>query len=115
VLVAACRPFEHAFECAFDGQDRQGALTCWPLGVLRHLGPRFTCNLIHDRVVANVHSQFERQMPRSVVEDHLGRKATRAEITPAWRAAHLLERVARPVSTDRLVVINDPTPPIDGP
>jgi hypothetical protein len=64
VLLAACRPSEQAFEYAFDGQDRHGALTYWLLDALRHVGPRFTYKLLHDRVVANVHSQFERQTPQ---------------------------------------------------
>jgi hypothetical protein len=64
VLLAACRPSESAYEYAFDGRQRNGALTYWLLRVLEDLGPGLSYKLVHDRVIGLVHSQFERQTPQ---------------------------------------------------
>ncbi len=64
VLLAACRASESALEYAFDGKHRNGALTYWMLDALKQLGPGLSYKLLHDRVLANVHSQFERQTPQ---------------------------------------------------
>ena len=62
-LMAACRPSESAYEFAFDGKERNGALTYWLLDSLQQLGPGLTYKMVHERILARVHSQFERQTP----------------------------------------------------
>lgn len=64
VLLAACRPSESAYESAFDGSERNGALTYWFLDSLKDAGPGYSYKLLHDRIVAKVHSQFENQTPQ---------------------------------------------------
>lgn len=64
VLLAACRPSESAKEFAFNGKERNGVLTYWLLDSLKQIGTGFTYKLIHDRVVAKVHSQFQQQTPQ---------------------------------------------------
>jgi hypothetical protein len=63
VLLAACRPSESAYEYAFEGNERNGALTYWLLDTLQALGPDLIWKTVYDRVLAKVHSQFERQTP----------------------------------------------------
>ena len=61
VLLAACRPSEVANEYAFDGRQRNGALTYWLLDTLKQQGPAPTFQMIHDRVVAKIHETFPAQ------------------------------------------------------
>lgn len=63
VLIAACRPSESSYEYAFEGTERNGALTYWLLKSLEQLDENLTYKLIHDRLVAKIHSQFELQTP----------------------------------------------------
>ena len=63
-LLAACRPSESAYEFAFDGKERNGALTYWLLHSLQDAGPGMSYKALHDRIVAKVHSQFENQTPQ---------------------------------------------------
>lgn len=64
VLMAACRASESAIEYAFNGTDKNGVLTYWLLDVFKQLGPHLTWKLVHDRVIAKVHSQFSSQTPQ---------------------------------------------------
>jgi hypothetical protein len=64
VLLAACRAQELAMEYPFDGQESNGALTYWLLDSLKQIGPGLTYKLLHDRIVAKIHSQFETQTPQ---------------------------------------------------
>ena len=61
VLLTACRPSEVANEYAFDGRQRNGALTYWLLDTLKQQGPAPTFQMIHDRVVAKIHETFPAQ------------------------------------------------------
>jgi Caspase domain len=63
VLLAACRPSESAYEYAFEGTERNGALTYWLLKSLEQLDKGLTYRLIHDRIIAKIHSQFRQQTP----------------------------------------------------
>jgi hypothetical protein len=64
VLLAACRPTESAQEYAFDGVERNGALTYWLLDTLQDAaGPGLSYKALHDRVQARVHAQFADQTP----------------------------------------------------
>lgn len=63
VLLAACRPSESAYEYAFEGNERNGALTYWLLKSLSNLDKDITFKQIHDRVIAKIHSQFPLQTP----------------------------------------------------
>ncbi|MEN6437857.1 MAG: caspase family protein [Syntrophobacter sp.] len=63
-LFAACRPSESAFEYAFNGRERNGVLTYWLLDSLDDTGPGVSYKVLHDRIVAKVHSQFENQTPQ---------------------------------------------------
>jgi len=64
VLLAACRASESAMEWAFDGDERNGVLTYWLLDSLKQVGPGLTYKLLHDRILAKVHSHFEEQTPQ---------------------------------------------------
>jgi hypothetical protein len=64
VLLAACRPTESAYEYAFSGSERNGALTYWLLDAMSHYGPGLSTRSLHERLFAKVHSQFEQQTPQ---------------------------------------------------
>ncbi|MDF5716661.1 MAG: caspase family protein, partial [Rhizonema sp. NSF051] len=63
VLLAACRQNESAYEYAFDGKQRNGALTYWLLDTLEQLGAGNSYKVLHDRIFAKVHSKFQQQTP----------------------------------------------------
>ena len=63
-LLAACRPSESAYEWPFQGGEWNGALTHWLLDALQDIGPGLSYKVLHDRIVAKVHSQFEEQTPQ---------------------------------------------------
>jgi len=62
-LLAACRSNEFAYESGFGG-GRHGALTYWLLDSLQDIGPGLSYKVLHDRIVAKIHSQFEKQTPQ---------------------------------------------------
>jgi len=64
LLLAACRANELANEAAFDGSERNGALTYWLLDSLKQIGPGMTFKMLHDRVLAKVHATFGDQTPQ---------------------------------------------------
>ncbi len=64
VLLAACRQNESAFEYAFNGKERNGALTYWLLDSLYSLEPGLTYKVLHNRIFAKINSQFQRQTPQ---------------------------------------------------
>jgi hypothetical protein len=64
VLLAACRPTESAYEYAFSGSERNGALTYWLLDAIAKLGPGRNAKTLHERILAKIHSQFEQQTPQ---------------------------------------------------
>jgi hypothetical protein len=63
-LLAACRAQESAYEYPFNGTERHGALTYWLLDSLTQLGPGLSYKMLHDRILAKVHGQFEQQTPQ---------------------------------------------------
>jgi len=63
VLLAACRANEEANEHPFDGKQTHGALTYWMVDGLQQIGPGFTYRMLHDNILARVHSQFSNQTP----------------------------------------------------
>jgi predicted phosphodiesterase len=64
VFLAACRANELANEFAFEGSERNGALTYWLLDSLKQLGPGLTFDMLHDRILAKVHAKFQQQTPQ---------------------------------------------------
>ena len=62
-LLAACRANESAYEYPFNGRENNGALTYWLLDTLRQAGPTTSYKMVHDRILAKVHGQFEQQTP----------------------------------------------------
>ena len=64
VLLAACQANELANEFAFDGNERNGALTYWLLDGLKQNGPGFTYRMLYNQVVAKVHAKFVDQTPQ---------------------------------------------------
>jgi hypothetical protein len=66
ILLAACRPHESAYEYAFEGTERNGALTYW---LLKTLTPdpyklMITYKILHDYINANIRQQFhQKQTP----------------------------------------------------
>jgi hypothetical protein len=63
-LLAACRAQESAFEYPFDGLENNGALTYWLLDSLKQLRPGMSYKMVHDRLLAKIHGQFEAQTPQ---------------------------------------------------
>ncbi len=63
-LFAACRANESAYEYAFDGRERNGALTYWLLDSLRQAGPGFSYQMLQNRILAKVHTLFDQQTPQ---------------------------------------------------
>ena len=64
VFIAACRANELANEYAFDGKERNGALTYWLLDALKQIGDGYTYKMLYNRVVAKVHAKFTSQTPQ---------------------------------------------------
>jgi|GEM_PF-172128 len=64
VLLAACRANELANEYAFDGNQRNGALTYWLLDALKQSGSGLTYRMLYNRIVAKVHAKFVEQTPQ---------------------------------------------------
>lgn len=66
VLFAACRASEFAHEYDVESKLRHGALTYWFLDSLKQLGlgPNTSYKMVHDRIIAEVHSLFEDQTPQ---------------------------------------------------
>jgi hypothetical protein len=64
VLIAACRAHEYANEVVFEGNKKNGALTYWLVDSFKQMGPGFTYKMLHDRILAKVHSQFAEQTPQ---------------------------------------------------
>ena len=62
-LFAACRDNEYAYEFAFDGKERNGALTYWLLRSLEKFGKEVTAKTLHNHIFGKVHTQFEKQTP----------------------------------------------------
>lgn len=69
VLLAACRPSELAYEYAFDGKKRNGALTYWLLDTLNQPISGMTYKMVHDRINAKIKTLFPQQTPMILGED----------------------------------------------
>ena len=63
VLITACKSSESAYEYIFEGDQRNGVLTYWLIKSLEKLGKPVTYKVLHDSIVAKVHSQFPLQTP----------------------------------------------------
>lgn len=63
-LLAACRAQESAFEFPFNGRESNGALTYWLLDTLEQQGTGLSYKVLHDRILAKIHGQFEAQTPQ---------------------------------------------------
>jgi hypothetical protein len=63
VFLGACRSSEFAYESAFDGKDRNGALTYWMLDTLNAIPSGLTYQALYDRVKGQIQSKFPNQLP----------------------------------------------------
>jgi hypothetical protein len=63
VVLAACSPNELASEFAFDGINRQGALTYWYLDSVGKADSDLTFRTVFGRVLHQIHGQFPAQTP----------------------------------------------------
>lgn len=63
LLLAACRPNELAYEYAFDGKERHGALTYWLIQTLATSSTALSFSKLYDRVCAQIQSKFPQQLP----------------------------------------------------
>jgi hypothetical protein len=63
LLLAACRPNEYAYEYAFDGKERHGALTYWLIQTLATSSTALSFRKLYDRVCAQIQSKFPQQLP----------------------------------------------------
>lgn len=69
VLLAACQHYEAAYEYAFDGKERNGALTYWFLKTLWRDSSQtpdpsklmLTYRMLHDYINANIRSELHRK------------------------------------------------------
>jgi hypothetical protein len=66
LLLAACRPNELAYEYAFDGKERHGALTYWLIQTLATSSTALSFSKLYDRVCAQIQSKFPQQLPMLV-------------------------------------------------
>ena len=64
VVLAACRPQELAYEYKFDGVNKSGALTYWLVDSLQADGIALSYKHLHQRVLARIQAQFNRQRPQ---------------------------------------------------
>lgn len=64
VMIAACRANELASEYAFDGVERNGALTYWLLNSLNQITGGYSYKMLYNRIVAKVHAKFVNQTPQ---------------------------------------------------
>jgi hypothetical protein len=64
VMLTASGSNGQAHEYAFNGKERNGALTYWFLDSLRVMGLAITYKQLYDRIVAKVHNQFPQQTPQ---------------------------------------------------
>jgi hypothetical protein len=63
VFLGACRPTEFAYEAAFDGKERNGALTYWMIDTLVTSKTALTYKSLYNRVKGMVQSKFPSQLP----------------------------------------------------
>jgi hypothetical protein len=63
VFLGACRPSEFAYESAFDGKDRNGALTYWMIDTLNSNPNSLTYQALYDRIKGKIQSKFPNQLP----------------------------------------------------
>jgi hypothetical protein len=63
VFLGACRPSEYAYESAFNGKDRNGALTYWMLDTFNTVPTGLTYQALYDRVKGQIQSKFPNQLP----------------------------------------------------
>lgn len=68
VFLGACRPTELASEFAFDGKDRNGALTYWMIDTLNAVPVGLTYQALYDRIKGRIQSQFSNQLPMLIGE-----------------------------------------------
>jgi hypothetical protein len=61
-LLAACRDNESAYETTFEGQ-RHGAMTYWLINSLKKLGSGITYQSLHNRLLANINTDNNKQTP----------------------------------------------------
>ena len=61
-LLAACQDDESAYETTFEGQ-RHGAMTYWLINSLKKLGSGITYQSLHNRLLANINSDNNKQTP----------------------------------------------------
>jgi len=82
-LIASCRANEFAYEFAFHGEEKRGALTYWMLDSLRQKDATMTYKMLLDTIRAKVHSQFPEQTPQA--EGEANRVVFGAsEVTPQY-------------------------------
>jgi hypothetical protein len=63
VFLGACRPTEFAYELAFDGKDRNGALTYYMIDTLNAIPTGLTYQALYDRLTGQIQSKFPNQLP----------------------------------------------------
>ncbi|MBN1956042.1 MAG: caspase family protein [Anaerolineae bacterium] len=64
VLLAACRPNELAHEYEVEPGARGGALTYWMMDALKQIGPGLNYAMVHQKVLARIHTLFPDQSPQ---------------------------------------------------
>jgi hypothetical protein len=62
VFLGACGPTQFAYESAFDGKDRNGALTYWMIDTLVNSKSALTYKSLYNRVKGMIQSKFPDQL-----------------------------------------------------
>ncbi|WP_019499148.1 caspase family protein [Pseudanabaena sp. PCC 6802] len=98
VFLGACRPSEYAYESAFDGRDRNGALTYWTIDTLNAVPTGLTYQALYDRVKGQIQSKFPNQLPMLLGEGD--RQVFGSEIKAVQYALTVIETAPGKVTLD---------------
>ena len=98
VFLGACRSTELANEFAFDGQERNGALTYWMLNTLNAVPTGLTYQSLYDRIKGQIQNQFSNQLPMLIGEGK--RLVFGDEIQPLRYSLTVIKVASRQVTLD---------------
>jgi len=89
IFLAACRPSESAYEYAFNGTERNGALTYFLLDTLRQARPGISYRAVMDRIIGNIRGIFAQQTP--MLQGNGERSVFATDAVDAVHAVRVLE------------------------
>jgi len=98
VFLGACRPTELANEYAFDGKDRNGALTYRMIETLNSASEGLTYRALYDSVKGQIQNQFNNQLPMLIGEED--RLVFGSELKPVKYSLTVIKAGAEHVTLD---------------